>query len=235
MNKCCYMFLLSGMVGCATTSQIEESNNRILDLEKKLARIEGDLYRVEVKSAPKQQVVEPKFVPAKEVKQNVIDTKIDAFLKEYLDVAFGDSIEKYQNPPKGHDGYQSVPIQVRRKFQYFDKAGANFYDGKLYQVVFFADIDKKYSIDSTNQRINQTLADMAVTFGVASDSFEGKNSGSSYSLRKWNRFCSTGHEPVAGCRRCGAVILNRALLRKLQEEKEARKLAEGAQLPVWHN
>ena len=125
MNKCCYIALLSGMVGCATTSQVEESNNRILDLEKKIARIEGDLYRVEVKSAPKQQLAGPKFVPAKEVEQNVIDTKIDAFLKEYLGVAFGDSIEKYPETIEGRlywakNRIRIIPVQKR--FQYFSPA-----------------------------------------------------------------------------------------------------------------
>ena len=47
MNKCCYIAVLSGIIGCATTSQIEESNNRILDLEKKIAHNEDDIYRLE--------------------------------------------------------------------------------------------------------------------------------------------------------------------------------------------
>ena len=234
MNQCYYIVLLLGMVGCATTSQIEESNIRILDLEKKIARIEGDLYRVEVKSAPRQQVAEPKFVPAKEVEQNVIDTKIDAFLKEYLGVTFGDSKEKYPQKLDGRDWLRVIP--VLKKFQYFDKALARFCDGKLYSVEFFADIDAKYSIDSTNERIDQTLADMAVTFGIASDSFNDRRglrmrrarreATSSYYLGK----CNDELAPK-GFRRRGAVISNKVLLRKLEEEKRARERAAGEQLP----
>ena len=228
MNKCYYIAVLSGMVGCVTTSQIEESNNRILDLEKKIARIEGDLYRVEVNPAPKQQVAEPKFVPAKEVEQNVIDTKIDAFLKEYLGVAFGDSIEKYPKTTENGDWFRIIP--VRKRFQYLDKAIARFHNGGLYEVMFFADIDKKYSIDSTNQRIDQTLADMAVTFGIASDSFKHRGRRGeprpSYGLST----CSGEYAPN-GFRRCGAKISNNALLRKLEEEKRARERADGEQLP----
>ena len=238
MNKCYFIAVLSGMVGCATTSQVEESNNRILDLEKKIARIEGDLYRVEVKSAPKQQVAEPSFVPAKEVEQNVIDTKIDAFLKEYLGVAFGDSIEKYPETIEGRPDWvknwiRIIPVQKR--FQYFDKAMARFHDGILYEVEFFADIDKKYSIDSTNQRIDQALADMAVTFGIASDSFK-KNRGilnrrkgeprPSYGLSTCD-----GELAPNGFRRRGAKISNNALYNKLEKEKRARECADGEQLP----
>ena len=232
MNKC-YIALLLGVVGCATTSQIEESNIRILDLEKKIARIEGDLYRVEVKSAPKQQAAEQKFVPAKEVEQNVIDTKIDAFLKEYLGVAFGDSIEKYPKT-NGFRHEDCREITVQKRFQYFDKACAGFCDGKLCWVEFFANIDKKYSIDSVNQRIDQTLADMAVTFGIASDSFNPgrlcvRRAGarSSYSLFKFN---NARHAPE-GFMRYGATIMNIALRKKLQAEKSVRERASGEQLP----
>lgn len=233
MNRCYYVVLLSCMVGCATTSQIEESNNRIRDLEEKIARVEGDLYRVEVKSAPKQQAAEPKFVPAKEVEQNVIDTKIDAFLKEYLGIAFGDSIEQYPQTLDRCKWLRVIP--VLKKFQYFDKALASFYDGKLYSVEFFADIDVKYSIDSTNERIDQALADMAVTFGIASDSFKGpsliglrrnREATSSYSLDK----CNDELAPK-GFRRRGAKITNRKLFQKLEKEKRARECAAGEQLP----
>ena len=229
MNRCYYVVLLSCMVGCATTSQIEESNNRIRDLEEKIARIEGDLYRVEVKSAPKQQAAEPKFVPAKEVEQNVIDTKIDAFLKEYLGIAFGDSIEQYPQTLDGRKMLRVIP--VLKKFQYFDKALASFYDGKLYSVEFFADIDVKYSIDSTNERIDQALADMAVTFGIASDSFNSqmlrlREATSSYFLGK----CNDELAPK-GFRRRGAKITNWKLCQKLKKEKRARECAAGEQLP----
>jgi len=232
MNKCYFIAVLSGMVGCATTSQVEESNNRILDLEKKIARIEGDLYRVEVKSAPKQQVAEPSFVPAKEVEQNVIDTKIDAFLKEFLGVAFGDSIEKYPETIEGRDWLKDRirVIPVQKRFQYFDKAIAHFNDGKLYEVEFFADIDKKYSIDSTNQRIDQTLADMAVTFGIASDSF--KNRGRRGEPRPSYRLSTCdGELAPSGFRRRGAKVSNDALFKKLDKEKRARERADGEQLP----
>ncbi len=227
------------VAGCATTTQVDNANVRIGELESRIARMEKDLYRVEVKAAPKQ-VVEPKFVPAKEVEQNVIDTKIDAFLKEYIGVAFGDPIEKYPQVIEGRDWLKDSYriVAVKKKFQYFDKALAHFSDGKLYGVSFFADIDKKYSIDSTNERINQTLADLAVSFGLASDAFErsrrpmrprngnGKSATSSYILNKY-----TGDLAPKGYRRCGGVIENRVLQRKLNMDRQARERASGEVLP----
>ena len=243
------------ITGCATTSQIDEANARVQELEKRLARIEGDLYKVEEKSAPKQEKkAEPKFVPAKEVEQSVIDTKINAFLSEYLGVAFGDSIDKYPNAIEGrdylYDRYRI--ITVRKKFQYFDKALAHFEGGKLYAVSFFADIDDKYSIDSTNERIDQTRADLAVTFGLASDAFKnaskyrftsrqrprmgllnrgasGDDSSfamSSYVLEN----CSSELAP-RGFRRYGVEIRDKNLRNRLRAEKEASDRARGEQLP----
>lgn len=239
------------IAGCATTSQIDEANARVQELEKRLARIEGDLYKVEEKSAPKQEKkAEPKFVPAKEVEQSVIDTKINAFLSEYLGVAFGDSIDKYPNAIEGrdylYDRYRI--ITVRKKFQYFDKALAHFEEGKLYAVSFFADIDDKYSIDSTNERIDQTRADLAVTFGLASDAFKNARE---YRLRRriglLNRGASGDDSSFAmssyvlencsselaprGFRRYGVEIRDGNLRNRLRAEKEAKDRAKGEQLP----
>lgn len=236
------------IAGCATTSQIDEANARVQELEKRLARIEGDLYKVEEKSAPKQEKkAEPKFVPAKEVEQSVIDTKINAFLSEYLGVAFGDSIDKYPNAIKDrdylYDRYRI--ITVRKKFQYFDKALAHFEEGKLCTVYFFAYIDDKYSIDSTNERIKQTQADLATTFGLASDAFgllrgvrslrrvmRGEKSRSvktSYTLGQAD-FDIMDLTPK-GFRRYGVKISDYNLVRRLRDEKAAKDRAKGEQLP----
>ena len=230
------------VAGCATTDQLAEANAKVKELEKRVAKIEGDLYKVEVKRAPKQ-VAEPKFVPAKEVEQNVIDAKIDAFIKEYLGVQFGDGIDKFPQKMErygSHMDNRARVIPVLKKFKYFDKAEGRFEDGKLYGVRFYADIDAKYSIDSTNEKINQALADMAVTFGLASDAFDGnkyrnrllnqrgqdREPTSNYSLSKHN-----GESAPASFRRCGAVIENRHLADRLREEKRIRERAAGESLP----
>ena len=235
-----------GLVGgCATTSQMDNANIQIGALESRIARIEKDLYRVEVKSAPKQ-VVEPKFVPATEVEQNVIDTKIDAFLKEYLGAQFGDSIDLYPTLVCDNDNVRR--IQVKKPFGYLDKATGHFEDGKLYSVSFVADIDKKYSEDSVNERIKQTLADLAVSFGMSSDTFSGQwylggarsrllgrrsqssSSRSSYSLLRYDRWYD-GNAVPQEVRRLGAVIENANLRTKLEAEKRARQRAQGEVLP----
>lgn len=244
MNK--LIIVCAGMIvaGCAPTGQLAEANARFQELEKRVAKIEGDLYKVEEKSAPKQ-TAEPKFVPAKEVEQNVIDAKIDAFIKEYLGVQFGDGIDKFPKKMErygNHMDNRARVIPVLKKFKYFDKAEGRFEDGKLYGVMFYADIDEKYSIDSTDEKINQALADMAVTFGLASTAFDSKyrfrllgrrgmtgqdrEPTSNYSLSKHN-----GESAPAGFRRCGAVIENRHLADRLRKEKISRERATGESLP----
>ena len=246
MKKTVFVLAIAAVAGCATTTEIDESNFRINELEKRLSRVEGDLYKVEVKSAPQvAKVSEPKFVPAKEVEQSVIDIKINSFLREYLGVAFGDSIDKYPKTIEDRDYlYERYRVvQVLKKFQYFDKALAHFNDGKLYAVSFFADIDKKYSIDSTNERINQTRADLAVTFGLASDAFTNRR-GMFRGLRRDRRRddsqmamtsytlgeCSSELAPN-GFRRFGVMISDENLRRKIDSDKRAQERARGEQLP----
>lgn len=250
MKKIVFVLAIAAVAGCATATQIDELNFRINELEKRLSRIEGDLYKVEVKSAsPVAKVAEPKLEPVKEVEQSVIDTKINSFLREYLGVAFGDSIDKYPTAIENNDYlYQKCRVvTVLKKFQYFDKALAYFSDGKLYAVSFFADIDEKYSIDSTNERINQTRADLAVTLGLASDAFMN-GSGDPLRLLRLRRQLRTGmrddsHRATTrytlgdcnsffirapdGFRRIGVTISDGNLLRKIDSDKNAR----GEQLP----
>jgi len=224
---CCGLLI----AGCATTDQLAESNAKIQELEKKIARIEGDLYKVEVKSAPKQ-IAEPKFVPAKEVEQNVIDAKINAFIKEYLGVQFGDSIDKFPQKMERYGSHMdnaARAIPALKKFKYFDKAEGRFEDGKLWSVRFYADIDEKYSIDSTNEQVEQALADLAVTFGLSSKAFNnGRRRGrqTSYTLRKHN-----GEGAPNGFRRCGAVIEDSDFRKKCEDQKVSRERAAGEKLP----
>ena len=248
------------VAGCATTTQLEETkgqlaaaDTKIQDLEKRLARIEGDLYRVEVKSAPKVEKpeppkpAEPKFVPAKEVEKKVVDAKIDAFLKEYLGVQFGDSIDKFSG---GEKNCRVIP--VLKKFKYFNKAYGKFIDGKLYRVLICADIDKKFSVDSTREKIEQAFADLAVTLDLQSTAFnvtegamtlpQGYKNLSSYNIRKvdgrdWVMYWREAHRPN-GFRRYGASITNSQLAFQLnaerqQAEEEARRKANatGETLP----
>ena len=137
--------------GCAKDEQLEQMYEKMRELEKRVARIEGDLYTIEVKSAPKPEK-KPTFAPAAKVEKKVADAKIVAFLKEYLNVTFGDDIGRFPVRPEDKD--ERIPavgvcrcIPVVKKFKYLDKAYGRFEDGKLYRVDFYCDIDKKYSYD----------------------------------------------------------------------------------------
>lgn len=246
------------VAGCATISQLEEIEKRlariegdttIQDHEKRLVRIEGDLYRVEVKSAPKvekpevKKPAEPKFVPAKEVEKNVADAKVDAFLKEYFGVQFGDSIDKFPGKVLGGEKDRSgvnisrKEIPVLKKFKYFNKAHGDFCDGWLCEVIFCAEIDAKYSVDSTNEKMNQAFADLAVTLGLDGNAFGLRTRNiSSYRFFRLNNPWGFGRDD--GIRRYAACIVNDALQDRLKEERrqadaEARRKANatGETLP----
>ena len=193
--------------GCARTEQFEQTAEKMQELEKRVARIEGDLYTIEVKSAPKSEK-KSTFAPAAKVEKKVADAKIDAFLKEYLNVTFGDDIGRFPVRPEDKD--ECIPLGVCRcipvvkKFKYLDKAYGRFEDGKLYRVDFYCDIDKKYSYDSTKEKVNQAIADLAVTLGLPSDAF-----------LKWGRTrnvtsytCSHDQDEFHrhGCRRFGVAF-----------------------------
>lgn len=257
MNRLCFVLVLLSVVlycGCVSQSDYDALAADFRAMNDRISKIEGDLYKVEEKSAPKQEKkTEQKFVPAKEVEQSVIDIKINAFLSEYLGVAFGDSIDKYPNPIEGRDYLYDYyrTITVRKKFQYFDKALAHFEEGKLYAVSFFADIEDKYSIDSTNERISKTRADLAATFGLASDAFKNNSLPNFFpsgkrafplSVRRDKNSHSTSYEleklkggiigiVPEGFRRYGVMISDDNLCIRLRDEKAAKDRAKGEQLP----
>ena len=196
----------------------------------------------------------------KEAKKLVADTLIDQFLKEYLGVQFGDSIDKFPeekqdaNPDtrrggllissrfRRRAGEQTVStdkrnIPVLKKFKYFDKAYVEFGEGKLYNVVFLANIDKKYSLDSINEKVNQAIADLAVTLGLESTAFKNSlfytsNPLTSYSLSK--SVGSNGEDFwVCAVSFRDSGLWNRIAEEKRKAEEEARlkKNAEGETLP----
>ena len=119
-------------------------------------------------------------------KKKFIDTKIDAFLKEYLGVQFGDSIDMF--PEKENKRklpfalYETRDIPVIKKFKYFDRAQGNFYGGKLCSVYFGVDINTNSygsgivdnntnSYDSIIENIEPVFVDLAVSLGFESSEF----------------------------------------------------------------
>lgn len=217
--------------GCVSQSAYDSLVKENKDLCERVARIERDLYKVEEKSAATIKVA-PKFVPAPKVEESVLDAKINSFLKEYVGAQFGDSIEKFPDPTTGRRRNDSRcrKIHVLKKFQYFDSAYGVFIDGKLYEIRFYVDVDKKYSVDSMNQRINQTLADIAVTLGLDSDALIKDR-------EHWvSRWCwigkQNGEDSPAGYRRRGVTFHNSLVYRDADMKMRARKNAEGEELPA---
>ena len=120
-------------------------------------------------------------------KKKFIDAKVDAFLKEYFGVQFGDSIDKFPEKENGRrvhfvPKYKTRDIPVLKKFEYFDKAQGNFYGGKLCSVDFRVDIntnsygsvivdDNTNSYDSIIENIEPVFVDLAVSLGFESSEF----------------------------------------------------------------
>ena len=222
---------ITAICGCVSQSAYDSLVKENEDLCERVARIERDLYKVEEKSATSLKVA-PKFVPALNVEQSVLDAKINSFLKEYVGAQFGDPIDKFPDLVVGRsrDDMKYRQIPALKKFQYFDHAFGVFEDGKLYEISFFAHIDMKYSVDSTNQRINQTLADLAVTLGLDSSVFAER---SEYRATKQCLLKKYNGTPLrAGYRRRGITFHNPVLRRNAEAQKRARKNAEGEELPA---
>ena len=167
----------------------EEQRKQLLAIQEELRRVRES--KVTANEEERKRAEAEKAAKEAEEKK-AVDAKIDAFLKEHLGVQFGDSIDKFPgekqdaNPntrrgallrsrglagePTNSADTRNIP--VLKKFKYFDKAYGKFFEGKLYRVEFRANIDKKYSFDSTSEKINQAVADLAATLGLESSAFK---------------------------------------------------------------
>ena len=242
------------VAGCATTTQLEE-------IEKRLARIEGYLYKAEEMSTQKAEkyeannAAEATLALASEVDAKAVDARIDAFLKEYFGVQFGDSADKFPgdnyfgSPRPGVFPMSNIP--VLKKFKYFDKAKGCFCDGKLFKVWFEADIDNKYSFDSTVEKMELIFADFAVALGFERTAFGQLESeyGSEpnmlsnsviYKYKILNGFAymltlriyndkALGSQ--TGYRRCVMEFSNRVLKAQLENEVRRKVNASGETMP----
>lgn len=220
------------VAGCATTSRQDEANAKIDNLEKRVARIEGDLYKVEATTTGSATTT---FAPAKEVVNNVVNAKIDAFLKEYLGVQFGDSFDNFPEKVFTPSQRDIRRIPVLKEYKYLNRAEGRFYNGKLCEVQFFVDIDKKYSKKSINEKIEPMFADLAVTLGVESMALVSEPRG--FFKRQipsngyaFGRLIEYAH--VTGAYRHGVEFSNQQLEWQLIEEERRIKDAVGETLPA---
>lgn len=158
----------------------------------------------------------------KEAAKKVVDAKIDTFLKEYLGVQFGDSIEKFETHKDllSYDFRIEIKeIPVLKKIKHFDKAmGFSLY-GKLYKIIFYCEIDKKYSENSVDQQIEQDLVDIFIQFGFQSDISKGAkallvDNLTSYDLNYYKNNYN--------CWRRGVEIIDYRVQKKVDEQEKAK-------------
>lgn len=161
------------VAGVATFSVIGAGSleERVMQLEERLSRIEKDLYTIGEKKIPSVEVADPKLVPLPPIEQRVLQAKINAFLKEHFQAQLGDPIDKYPEKIRpSMNQFRKIP--VARNFHYFDKAAGGFRCGKLSSIYYYCEFDKKYSYASCLERIDQIQAHLAVAIGLPEDTFK---------------------------------------------------------------
>ena len=157
--------------GCVTQGDHEALRADYHALNERVARMENDLYKIEIKTAPREmseKVEDKKFEPNKDVEVSVIDIKTETFLKEYVGVSFGDDISSVKDDKESNDRY-SRNVKMLKPFKYFDKAYLSFTDGKLTYIQIQASIEKKFSRDSVMKRFKEACDDLSVTLGYQAD------------------------------------------------------------------
>lgn len=170
MNRLCFVLTLLSVVlycGCVSQSDYDVLVADFRAMNDRVSKMESDLYKVEIKKAPRDtsaKVEEKKFEPNKNVEVAVIDAKIEAFLKEYVGVKFGDDISTIKDDDESNGRY-TRNIKLIKPFRYFDKAYLEFTDGKLTYIVLKAWIEKKFSHDSVMKRYQEACDDLSLTLG----------------------------------------------------------------------
>jgi len=89
------------------------------------------------------------------------DEAVDAFLRDYVGVQFGDDIAKING---FEDNQYKLPM--KKPFHHFTHASCYYRKGKLYRVNIWADIGQEYSFTSTAPQIRSALCSMAEQMGL---------------------------------------------------------------------
>jgi len=175
MNRLVLCSMLTMMTalfcGCVSQSDYDALAADFRAMNDRVSKMEGDLYKVEIKTAPRDnasKVEEKRFEPNKDVELAVIDTKTEAFIKEYVGVKFGDDISTVKDDDESNSR-NSRKIKMVKPFKYFDKAQLYFTDGKLTHIRLEASIEKKFSQDSVMKRFKEACDDLSLTLGYQSD------------------------------------------------------------------
>ena len=158
---------VAAVCGCVSQSAYDSLVKENKELGERVAKIESDLYKVEIKTAPRKEDPPAKvqnFEPNKDVEIAVIDTKTEVFLKEYVGVKFGDDISLVRDDDESN-GRSTRNIKMLKPFKHFDAAHLEYTGGKLTEVGILGRIEKKYSNDSVTKRFKEAKDDLALTLG----------------------------------------------------------------------
>lgn len=118
------------------------------------------------------------------------DAAVDAFLRDYVGVQFGDDISKIN----GYEDTQYM-IPMQKEFQYFDKVCTYYRKGKLYRVNVWADIGKEYSQNSTEEQIRKTLSALEKELSLPQNYFAAHSRGDFRLWKNVQNSSSPSHNP----------------------------------------
>ena len=218
-------------VASVSTDQMSDMAVKIEQLEKRI-RVLEDECGIEREKTPEEVTKQKADADRKAVLGKEIDMKVDAFLKEYLGVKLGDGTERFTK--KNDSDYRGTMIPIVKKYGHFDQAVCWSVDNKLTGVYFYCDFDTKFSKDSVDKEVNDSLSQLCVSFGLPSNAYqrityEGPKSRYFIHFRDDSDFLSYAQRRKF--RRYGVDIQDMKYMQQLYEEKRLRENATGEKLP----
>ncbi len=144
-----------------------DSDAKIRDLEKRISRIEQDLYKIDERASSKR--VNPiKLAPAKAVAPNVVEVRLNAFLKEYAGVAFGDDFYAVHPEETRKDipsNWFLGPFQMRKRFRWMTQYHVRICLGKIVSIKLCGRCDGKYSTNATRAELEKIVDEINLMIG----------------------------------------------------------------------
>ena len=208
--------------GCATTSRVDE-------LEQRLARIEGDLYSVNavtVDSEDSNRKKQRQINPSKAVEGNVVAVRLDAFLREYTGFTFGDDF--YKDHPEFIEKKlpSNVPVGIfdmKKRFRWLTKCTVRICVGKVFYIGMWGDCDGQYSENAILGELDKIVEEINQIIG-ADTHMDVAN--------RWCRFTSDSYARLSFDREKDHVRFHVGFENhKLYKELQKKEAAIGADLP----
>jgi len=224
MKKLLFVSLGVVMAGCATTNQLTASNAKIEELNKRISRIENDLYKVSrtsnVKAVAKS--VPPRPLCYSDKAQMV---RLNEMMSKRLGVEFGQApIEGYPLLENCSNSLLTQRVKPVKRFGWFNRWELQYCCNKLVSLRLIADFDRSYSQMSIAEKIVGFYNNIACELGLSQ-------------ITEYNPENISRHDKLSGddigitlyCFNYSAQILidNGALSKSLSEES----ILQGKELP----